>query len=140
MVQLINLHVGVLAFPFSTYAAPLLTIINHLASSSPNTMFSFFSTAQSNNCILFTSQSTPPNIKAYNEDIELFMTVAPQNFRKGMEWQWKRFAKEMALENGVLWLPFYTAETCSLSSHVFIDLLRETYGVEGCFPFLFSKI
>ncbi|KAL4353010.1 hypothetical protein GQ457_06G017930 [Hibiscus cannabinus] len=159
MAQLVNPHVAVFAFPFSTHAAPLLTIINRLASSSPKTMFSFFNTAQSNNSIFSTSQSTPPNIKAYNvddgpegyvfvgkpqEDIELFMRVAPQNFSKGIEMAvedsgrklsclvtdaffW--FAKEMALENGVPWLPFYTAAACSLSSHVYTDLLRETYGV-----------
>ncbi|KAL4278987.1 hypothetical protein GQ457_03G001770 [Hibiscus cannabinus] len=162
MAQLVNPHVAVFAFPFSTHAAPLLTIINRLASSSPKTMFSFFSTAQSNNSIFSTSQSTPPNIKAYNvddgvpegyvfvgkpqEDIELFMRVAPQNFSKGIEMAvedsgrklsclvtdaffW--FAKETALENGVPWLPFYTAAACSLSSHVYTDLLRETYGVGG---------
>ncbi|KAK8590114.1 hypothetical protein V6N13_088898 [Hibiscus sabdariffa] len=102
-----------------------------LHSSSPNTLFSSFSTAQSNNSIFSTSQSTPPNIKAYNvddgvpegyvfvekpqEDIELFMIVAPQNFSKGMEMAVEEsgrklsclvtnaffwFAKEMALENG----------------------------------------
>ncbi|XWS57350.1 hypothetical protein CRYUN_Cryun09bG0166900 [Craigia yunnanensis] len=162
MPQLADSHVAVLAFPFSTHAAPLLTIINRLASASPNTFFSFFSTAQSNNSIFSTSQRTQPNIKAYNvhdgvpegyvfvgkpqEDIELFMKMTPQNFRKGMEvavaetgrkvsclvtdaFFW--FAKYMAEENGVPWLPFWTAGACSLSSHVYTDLIREKLGVGG---------
>ncbi|KAE8717729.1 Anthocyanidin 3-O-glucosyltransferase 2 [Hibiscus syriacus] len=152
-------HVVVLAFPFSTHAAPLLTIINRIASASPTTLFSFFSTQQSNNSIFSISQ---PNIKAYNvpdgvpegyvflgkpqEEIELFMRGAPQSFRKGVEMAVEEsgrklsclvtdsffwFAKEMALENGVPWLPFHTAGDASLSSHVYTDLLRETYGVGG---------
>ncbi|GMI65925.1 UDP-glucosyl transferase 78D2 [Hibiscus trionum] len=160
MTQLVHPHVAVLAFPFSTHAAPLLTIISRLASASPNTLFSFFSTAQSNNSIFSTSQPTPPNIKAYNvhdgvpegyvfvgkpqEDIELFMRGAPQDFRMGMEMAVEEsgrklsclvtdaffwFAKDMALEIGVPWLPLYTAGACSLSCHVYTDLLRETYGV-----------
>ncbi|XP_021281849.1 anthocyanidin 3-O-glucosyltransferase 2-like [Herrania umbratica] len=156
-------HVAVLAFPFGTHAAPLLTIINRLAAASTTTLFSFFSTAQSNNSIFSTtSQQTKPNIKAYNvpdgvpdgyvfvgkpqEDIELFMEVAPENLRKGMEvavaetgrkvsclvtdaFFW--FAKEMAEENGVPWLPFWTAGPCALSSHVYTDLIRENLGVGG---------
>ncbi|XVE62250.1 hypothetical protein DITRI_Ditri06bG0103100 [Diplodiscus trichospermus] len=155
-------HVAVLAFPFSTHAGPLLTIINSLASASPNTLFSFFSTAQSNNSIFSTSQPPLPNVKPYNindgvpegyvfvgkpqEDIELFMKVAPYNFSKGMQvavaesgrklsclvtdaFFW--FANDMAEENGVPWLPFWTAGGCSLSSHVYTDLIREKLGVGG---------
>ncbi|XVF41656.1 hypothetical protein PTKIN_Ptkin01aG0297500 [Pterospermum kingtungense] len=154
-------HVAVLAFPFPTHAAPLVTIINRLGTASPNTLFSFFNTARSNNSI-FSSQPTQPNIKAYNvhdgvqegyvfvgkpqEDIELFMKVAPQNFRKGMEaavaesgrkvsclvtdaFFW--FAKETADGSAVPWLPFWTAGACSLSSHLYTDLIREKLGVAG---------
>ncbi|XVF30441.1 hypothetical protein REPUB_Repub16aG0057800 [Reevesia pubescens] len=162
MPQLAEPHVAVLAFPFSTHAAPLLTIINRLASASPNTLFSFFSTAQSNNSLFSTSQPAQPNVEAYNvpdgvsegyvfvgkpqEDIELFMKVAPENFSKGMEiavaetgmkvsclvtdaFFW--FAKEMAEEIGVPWLPFWTAGACSLSSHLYTDPIRKTLGVGG---------
>ncbi|XP_017977055.1 PREDICTED: anthocyanidin 3-O-glucosyltransferase 2 [Theobroma cacao] len=156
-------HVAVLAFPFSTHAAPLLTIINRLAAASPATLFSFFSTAQSNNSIFSTtSQQTKPNIKAYNvpdgvpdgyvfvgkphEDIELFMEVAPENLRKGMEvavaetgrkvsclvtdaFFW--FAKEMAEENGVPWVPFFVSGACPLSSHLYTDTIRQNFGVGG---------
>ena len=80
------------------------------------------------------------------------MKVAPENFRKGMEvavegtgrkvsclvtdaFFW--FAKEMAEENGVPWLPFWTAGAFSLSSHVYTDLIREKLGVGGNFPLFF---
>nr|UTB66778.1 UFGT [Dimocarpus longan] len=94
-------HVAVLAFPFSTHAAPLLSIISRLAFSAPNTHFSFFSTAESNNSLLSTHKHYfLPNVKAYNvsngvpdnyvllgkpqEDIELFMKAAPENLRKAV--------------------------------------------------------
>ncbi|XVF30439.1 hypothetical protein REPUB_Repub16aG0057600 [Reevesia pubescens] len=129
-------HVAVLAFPFGTHASPILTITRRLAAAAPNTLFSFFSTAQSNASLFSTSQPMLPNIKAYNvwdgipegydsvgkpvEDIiELFMEVARENFRKGMEvavaetgrklsclvtdaFLW--FGKDMAEENGVAWV------------------------------------
>ncbi|KAA3457313.1 anthocyanidin 3-O-glucosyltransferase 2-like [Gossypium australe] len=163
MSQLVDPHVAVLAFPHGTHAAPLLAIIDRLASASPKTLFSFFGTAQSNNSIFFsTPQLTPPNVKAYNvddgvpegyvfvgkpqEDIELFMKAAPQNLRKAMELAVEEsgrkvsclvadaffwFAKEMAVENGVPWVSFWTAGACSLSSHVYTDLIREKFGVGG---------
>ncbi|XP_021281850.1 anthocyanidin 3-O-glucosyltransferase 2-like, partial [Herrania umbratica] len=74
------------------------------------------------------------------------MQVAPENLRKGMEvagaetgskvsclvtdaFFW--FAKEMAEENGLPWLPFWTAGACALSSPVYTDLVREKLGVGG---------
>lgn len=154
-------HVAVLAFPFSTHAAPLLAIIHRLASSSPNTHFSFFSTQQSNNSI-FSVYKQNTNIKACDvwdgvpegyvfsgkpqEQIELFMKSAPNSFRKAMEVAVSEtgrkvsclvsdaffwFAGEMAEEKGVAWLPFWTAGPASLSAHVYTDLIRETFGVGG---------
>ena len=43
------------------------------------------------------------------------------------------FAKEMAEENGVPWLPFWTAGAFSLSSHVYTDLISEKLGIEVTF-------
>ncbi|OMO62232.1 UDP-glucuronosyl/UDP-glucosyltransferase [Corchorus olitorius] len=125
-------HVAVLNFPFGTHAAPLLTIINRLAMACPNTLFTFFNIAQSNNS-LFSSQQTQPNIQAYNvpdgvpdgyvfagkpqEDIELFMKAAQENLKKGVEVAVAEsgrklsclvtdaffwFGKEMAMEYGTV--------------------------------------
>ncbi|CAK7349875.1 unnamed protein product [Dovyalis caffra] len=97
-------HVAIFAFPFATHAAPLLAIIHRLATSSPNTHFSFFSTQQSNNSIFSIykqNMSMLPNIKAYDvwdgvpegyvfsgkpqEHIEMFMESAPESLKKVME-------------------------------------------------------
>ncbi|GAV66155.1 UDPGT domain-containing protein [Cephalotus follicularis] len=156
-------HVAVLAFPFGTHAAPLITIIHRLAVASPNTHFSFLNTSQSNNSI-FSSDvyNRQPNLKAHNvwdgvpegyvfvgkpqESIELFVKAAPETFRKGVEaavaetgrkvsclvtdaFFW--FAAEIAGELGVPWVPFWTAGPCSLSTHVYTDLIRKTIGVGG---------
>ncbi|OMO98379.1 UDP-glucuronosyl/UDP-glucosyltransferase [Corchorus capsularis] len=154
-------HVAVLNFPFGTHAAPVRTIINRLAMACPNTLFSFFNIAQSNNS-LFSSQQTQPNIQPYNvpdgvpdgyvfagkpqEDIELFMKAAQENLKKGVEvavaesgrklsclvtdaFFW--FGKEMAMEYGVPWLTFFASGASALSSHIYTDLLREKFGVEG---------
>ena len=155
-------HVAVLAFPFGTHTTPLFTITHRLASAAPNTLFSFFSTAQNNTSLFSTSLPKLPNIKVYNvsdgvpegyvfvgrplENIELFMKVAHENFRKGMEvavaetgrklsclvtdaFLW--FGKDMAEENGVAWVPFFISGSCPLSSHVYTDLIREKFGVAG---------
>ena len=80
------------------------------------------------------------------EDIELFMKAAPENFRQGVEaavaetgrkvsclvtdaFFW--FAAEMAEEMGVPWVPFWTAGPNSLSTHVYTDFIRNTIGVGG---------
>uniref|UniRef100_A0A6M2FBK2 Glycosyltransferase n=1 Tax=Populus davidiana TaxID=266767 RepID=A0A6M2FBK2_9ROSI len=98
-------HVAVFAFPFGTHAPPLLAIIHRLATSSPNTHFSFFSTQQSNSSIFSIYKQNmkimQPNIKAYEvwdgapegyvfsgnpqEHIELFMKSARESFKKAME-------------------------------------------------------
>ncbi|KAL5769650.1 hypothetical protein ACOSP7_013804 [Xanthoceras sorbifolium] len=156
-------HVAVLAFPFSTHAGPLLSIISRLASFAPNTHFSFFNTAESNNSLFSTHKHHfLPNVKAYNvsngvpegymfvgkpqEDIELFMKVAPDNLRKavveaaaetgrkvsclvndGFLW----FAAEMAEEMEVPFVPCWLSGSSSLSAHFYTDLIRETIGLEG---------
>nr|ACI15395.1 UDP-glucose: flavonoid 3-O-glucosyltransferase [Vitis amurensis] len=96
-----NPHVAVLAFPFSTHAAPLLAVVRRLAAAAPHAVFSFFSTSQSNASVFHDSMHTMQcNIKSYDvsdgvpegyvfagrpqEDIELFMRAAPEGFRQGM--------------------------------------------------------
>ncbi|KAM7278262.1 hypothetical protein ACFE04_005396 [Oxalis oulophora] len=97
-----NRHVAVLAFPFSTHAAPLLTITHRLAVASPTTHFSFFNTSKSNTTILSsTLYDKLPNLNVHDvwdgvpegyvfvgkhqEDIELFMNAAVGSFREGIQ-------------------------------------------------------
>ncbi|XP_059636915.1 anthocyanidin 3-O-galactosyltransferase F3GT1-like [Cornus florida] len=152
-----NQHVAVLAFPFSTHAGPLLGLVRRLADAAPDVTFSFFSTTKSNQPLF--SVPTPDNIIAYDvsdgvpegyvfsgkpqEEIELFLKVAPENFRRGVEaaeadterrissllvdcFLW--FAAEMAVEMRVPWLPLWTSGACSLSVHFYTDLIRQTVG------------
>ncbi|KAJ7949851.1 Glycosyltransferase [Quillaja saponaria] len=95
-------HVAVLAFPFSTHAAPLFAIISRLSSAARNTHFSFFNTSKSNNSIRSSSfkQNVRHNLNVYDvwdgvpegyefagkpqEEIELFMKAAPESFLKSV--------------------------------------------------------
>ncbi|KAL2455802.1 UDP-glycosyltransferase 78D2 [Abeliophyllum distichum] len=106
----IHSHIGVLAFPFGTHAAPLLTLVRRLAtdSSSRGITFSFFNTAKSNSAI-FSGQEFD-NIKVYDvwdgthegeaftggnilEAMQLFLSATPGNFEKVM--------KEAEVESGM---------------------------------------
>uniref|UniRef100_A0A7N1AA03 Glycosyltransferase n=1 Tax=Kalanchoe fedtschenkoi TaxID=63787 RepID=A0A7N1AA03_KALFE len=55
-------HVAVLAFPYGTHAAPLISIIRHLAALAPEIHFSFLNTADSNAALFTSSVKTPPNL------------------------------------------------------------------------------
>ncbi|KFK25929.1 hypothetical protein AALP_AA8G181500 [Arabis alpina] len=90
-------HVAVLAFPFGTHAAPLLSVTRRLASAAPSTVFSFFNTAQSNSSLFSEDGDIPANIRVHDvadgvpegyvfagrpqEAIELFLEAAPEIFR-----------------------------------------------------------
>nr|UGB90593.1 UDP-glycosyltransferase [Sinopodophyllum hexandrum] len=150
-------HVAVLAFPFGTHAAPLLNLTKRLAAAAPNTTFSFFSTAKSNRSTFGSQHHGLDNIRAYDvddgvpegyvftgrrqEDIELFFSVTPENFRTEIQkavmdtgkmitcfltdpFIWH--AADMAQELNVPWIPFWTAGAASLSAHMYTDLIRET--------------
>ncbi|XP_030469083.1 anthocyanidin 3-O-glucosyltransferase UFGT-like [Syzygium oleosum] len=152
-------HVAVLAFPFSTHAAPLLAVIRRLATATPDTLYSFFSTADSIASI-FSASNDLPNVRAYDvgdgvpegyvrvgkpqEDIELFLRAAPANFRKGMEEAVAKtgrrvsclvtdaffwFCADMAAEMELPWVAFWTAGPASLSAHLYTEHLRQTLGV-----------
>ncbi|XP_027073083.2 kaempferol 3-O-beta-D-galactosyltransferase-like [Coffea arabica] len=153
-------HVAVLAFPFATHAGLLLGLISRLAKAAPNVTFSFLSTAKSN-ASLFSSSSNigDDNVKAYDvpngvpdgyvfagrpmEDIDLFLKVAPENFRRAMEaaerdtrrrvscvvadaFLW--FSSEIAEKKGVSWVPVWTSAAGSLSIHFYTELMRQTLG------------
>ncbi|GMH18464.1 hypothetical protein Nepgr_020305 [Nepenthes gracilis] len=158
-------HVAFFAFPFSTHAAPLLHITRHLAASAPTTLFSFFNTTKSSSSIFSVSregETNDTNIRRCDvwdgvpegyvfkgkpqEDIELFMTSAPEAFRKavavteaetgrrvscmvsdGFLW----FVGQMAEEAAVPWVVFWTSGEHSLYIHINTDLIRERIGIEG---------
>ncbi|XP_043695718.1 anthocyanidin 3-O-glucosyltransferase 7-like [Telopea speciosissima] len=78
------------------------------------------------------------------EQIELFMAITPWNFKKGLEiaviergrkitcvisdaFYW--FGGEIAEEIGVPWIAASVGGACSLTTHVYTDLIRSTIGV-----------
>ncbi|KAH6779431.1 hypothetical protein C2S52_010668 [Perilla frutescens var. hirtella] len=145
-----QLHIGVLAFPFGTHAPPLLALVRRLAASSPGTLFSFLNSAESN-AALFNERTydnirafdvwdgTPEGqifTGTHFEAVGLFLKASPGNFDKVIEeaehktglkicclitdaFLW--FACDMAEKRGLPWVPFWTAASCSLSSHLYTD-------------------
>ncbi|CAM8989707.1 unnamed protein product [Rhodiola kirilowii] len=149
-------HVAVLAFPYGTHAAPLIAIIRHLAHFSPDTHFSFLSTAASNAALF--SVKTPANLirhdvpeppadgRHHSVVMTTFLSTAGEVFRKEVaevEVEVGRrvtclvtdaffgFAAEMAAEMGVGWVAFWTAGPASLSTHFHTNLIREKVGSQG---------
>ncbi|XP_057466625.1 anthocyanidin 3-O-galactosyltransferase F3GT1-like [Actinidia eriantha] len=153
-------HVAVLAFPFSTHAGLLLGLVRRLAAAVPNTTFSFYSTAKSNESLF--SVPKPENIKPYSvwdgvpegyvfsgnieDHVNLFLEAAEEGFKGAMrmaEAETGRrircvmadaflwFSGSVAEEMGALWLPLWTSGACSLSVHCYTDLIRETVGIHG---------
>ncbi|KMZ69758.1 hypothetical protein ZOSMA_2082G00010 [Zostera marina] len=59
-----NSHVALLAFPFGTHATPLYSLASILASATPISTFSFFSTSNSNS--KFSQIPVPPNLTRYD--------------------------------------------------------------------------
>ncbi|XP_059461979.1 flavonoid 3-O-glucosyltransferase-like [Corylus avellana] len=95
-------HVVALAFPFGSHAAPLLRLVNRIATTAPQVKFSFFSTSTSNRSIFSDSTNQVNiNIKPYDvadglpegytttqspiEAIGMFLHATPGNFRRVME-------------------------------------------------------
>nr|AHJ80981.1 flavonoid 3-O-glucosyltransferase [Erythranthe lewisii] len=99
-----HLHIGVLAFPFGTHAAPLLALVQRLATASApageaGARFSFFNSAVSNSSMSFSNSCE--NIKAYDvwdgtpegevfggthsDAVGLFLKASPRNFEKAIE-------------------------------------------------------
>ncbi|KAK1268805.1 Anthocyanidin 3-O-glucosyltransferase 2 [Acorus gramineus] len=146
-------HVAVLAFPFGTHASPLLSLTCLLASSAPHVTFSFFTTSRSN-ASLSASKTVLPNLTLYDvsdgapddyvpspidpeEEVELFMKVTPDNFRSAMASaiisdSFLSFAGDLAADVGAVWVSLWTGGPCSLSSHVYTDLLRDRVVPARC--------
>lgn len=161
-------HVAVLVFPFATHAGLLFGLVQRLARAAPNVKFTFFNTAKSNHSLFSNLSTVASNIIPYDvydgveagyvfsgkpqEDINLFLAVAADEFRRGVEkaavdsgrkitclvadaFLW--FSCDLAQEFGVPWVPLWTSGACSLSTHIYTDLIRQTVGFEGNLCFIY---
>ncbi|KAG8372414.1 hypothetical protein BUALT_Bualt12G0063700 [Buddleja alternifolia] len=153
-----HLHIGVLAFPFGTHAAPLLALVRRLSASTPGIRFSFFNSSASNSTIFSARVSDScDNIRAYDvwdgtpegfsgshfEAVGLFLNASPGNFEKAIEVAegeiglkvsclisdaFLYFACDLAEKRGVPWVPFWTAASSSLSAHIYTDAIQNAEG------------
>ncbi|XP_057763595.1 flavonoid 3-O-glucosyltransferase-like [Arachis stenosperma] len=155
-----SVHVAVLAFPFGSHAAPLLNVVQEIASKNPRVKFSFLSTKRSNESIF--AGIIHHNIKAYNvedglpegyvpsghpiEPINLFVGVMIQNFKRAMDKALAEthinftclltdaflwFAAEMAKEINAKWVPVWTAGPHSLLCHLMTDFIRDQFAADA---------
>lgn len=154
-------HIAVLAFPFGTHAAPLLSIIRQLSAAVPGTMFSFLSTEQANSST-FPKDGKLDNVRPFNvwdglpegysfkgnphEPVEYFIKALPGNFRKAIDAlvaeTGKRidclitdafywFGGDIADELNVPWVALWTAGPRALLVHVQTDVIRQHVGING---------
>ncbi|TXG61014.1 hypothetical protein EZV62_012377 [Acer yangbiense] len=150
-------HIAVFAFPFATHAVPLLALVQKLSESAPDFNFSFFNTAQSNQS-MFTKGNGFERIEPRSvenglpegfrigrnphEPVEYFLKATPGNYRSAVAesgltfdglitdaFYW--FAKEMAEEMRVPWVPYFTAGPRALLAHVDTDNIRARIGING---------
>ncbi|XP_073285142.1 anthocyanidin 3-O-glucosyltransferase-like [Primulina huaijiensis] len=154
-------HIGVLAFPFGTHATPLLSLVQKLAASTSGIQFSFFNSSSSNEKIFSTYVSGMfDNIRAYEvwdgtpevfsgthfEQVQLFLNASPMNYEKAIEeaeaetgfkisclltdaFLW--FGCNLAEKRGVPWVAFWTSASCSLSTHLYTDLIQDAVEHKG---------
>ncbi|KAK4415264.1 Flavonol 3-O-glucosyltransferase F3GT2 [Sesamum alatum] len=153
-----HLHIGVLAFPFGTHAAPLLDLVRRLSASAPNAQFSFFNSAVSNNKFFGERVSdSRGNIRAYDvwdgtpegfsgghlEAVGLFLNASPGNFEKAIGEAEEEtgmkvcclvsdgflwFGGDLAEKRGVPWVAFWAAAAFSLSAHIYTDEILKAVG------------
>ncbi|KAI3909615.1 hypothetical protein MKW98_014032 [Papaver atlanticum] len=159
-------HVVVMAFPYGTHAMPLFNLVRRLAIKAPTLTFSFFSTSKSNQSVFGTSlDNIPSNIKSYDVDdgvpkdftgphkaeMIFFVKSMVENYKNGIHSvygdemkmikcficdSFMYFGSDMADELGVPLISFWTAGPCSLSTHFYTDLIRQSItlgpnGIEG---------
>nr|GMD39661.1 UDP-glucose:flavonoid 3-O-glucosyltransferase [Ipomoea batatas] len=148
-------HVAVLAFPFGTHAAPLLSLVEQLSAAFPSAQFSFFSSHDSNSNLFGSRDPGAGKIKAYDvgDGIvageasvihEEFIMAMPGNYQTAVAeaeaetgtkfgcfltdaFLW--FGGDLAAERGgVPWIALWTAGACSLSAHLYTDFVRSLVG------------
>ncbi|KAK6235924.1 UDP-glucuronosyl/UDP-glucosyltransferase - like 10 [Theobroma cacao] len=154
-------HIAVLAFPFGTHAAPLLSIIRQLSAAVPGTMFSFLSTEQANSST-FPKDGKLDNVRPFNvwdglpegysfkgnphEPVEYFIKALPGNFRKAIDAlvaetgnridclitdAFYWFGGDIADELNVPWVALWTAGPRALLVHVQTDVIRQHVGINA---------
>ena len=119
-------HISVLAFPFSSHSGLLLGLIRRLAAASPNTTFSFYSTAKSNESLF--SVLNPENIKPYpvwdgmpegfvfsgniEDNINLFLEAAEEGFKEAMRMAEAETGQRIGcvMEDAFMWFAGSVAE------------------------------
>ncbi|KAF5804735.1 putative UDP-glucuronosyl/UDP-glucosyltransferase, UDP-glycosyltransferase family [Helianthus annuus] len=152
-----NRHVAVFAFPFASHPQLLLTLVQRLAAATPTVVFSFFSTERTNRG-LFSERGCDNILRydvsdglpegyvlpgKLHEDINYFLAVAEKEFKRGVQVAEKDvgmkinclvvdaflwFSADLAEELKVPWVALWTAGACSLSAHIYTDLIREKYA------------
>nr|ABW79917.1 anthocyanidin 3-O-glucosyltransferase [Ipomoea nil] len=144
-------HVAVLAFPFATHAAPLLSLVEQLSAAFPSARFSFFNNHDSNSGLFRGRNPAAGKVKAYDvwdgtvagEALvthEEFIMAMPGNYVKAIAeaeaetgtkfgcfltdaFLW--FGGDLAAERGgVPWIALWTAGACSISAHLYTDFVR----------------
>lgn len=149
-----NKHVAVYVFPFGSHPVPLLNLVLKLAHASPNTLFSFIGTQQSNQP-LFTKPNIPYNIKFYTihdgvpeghvlgshpvEKVNLFLQAGHQNLQNGIDLAVSDTKVRvtciiadafvvpsllLAQKLDVPWIPVWPPLSCSLSAHFYTHFIR----------------
>nr|AHX74047.1 flavonoid 3-O-glucocyltransferase 2 [Ipomoea batatas] len=117
-------HIAVLAFPFTTHAAPLLSLVEQLSAALPSARFSFFNNHDSNSTLFGGRNPAAGKVKAYDvwdgtvagEALvthEEFIMAMPGNYQTAI-----------AERGGVPWISFWTAGACSISAHLYTDFVR----------------
>nr|GMD41659.1 UDP-glucose:flavonoid 3-O-glucosyltransferase [Ipomoea batatas] len=144
-------HIAVLAFPFTTHAAPLLSLVEQLCAALPSARFSFFNNHDSNSTLFGGRNPAAGKVKAYDvwdgtvagEALvthEEFIMAMPGNYQTAIaeaeaemgtkfgcfltdSFLW--FGGDLAAERGgVPWISFWTAGACSISAHLYTDFVR----------------
>ncbi|KAJ3695723.1 hypothetical protein LUZ60_001100 [Juncus effusus] len=151
-------HVAFAAFPFGTHAAPLFCLARALASLSPSSHFSFFSTNRSLVSLQRVFSSVPSNIQfitisdglqdgapdGIEAQVGLFLKSFKQSLHEGLKAaELARCTKvncvvsdaflwragDLADELELKWVSVWTGGPQGLSAHLHADLIRETVGV-----------
>ncbi|WJX26393.1 hypothetical protein P8452_15320 [Trifolium repens] len=148
-------HVAVYVFPFGSHPVPLLNLVLKLAQASPDTLFSFIGTQQSNKP-LFSKPNIPNNIKPFNigdgvpeghvlgfnpvEKVNFFLQAGHQNLQKGIDLAVADTKERVtciiadafvvpsvivAQQLNVPWIPVWPPLSCSLSAHFYTDIIRQ---------------
>ncbi|KAI3956459.1 hypothetical protein MKX01_016872 [Papaver californicum] len=124
-----NHHVVVMAFQYGTHAITLFNLVRRLAVQAPALTFSFFSTVKANQSV-FGSKSTSYNNLPNNTNFFLKSMAEIFGNRIGSVYGHESSDNIKCFIKGVPWISFWTAGPCSLSTHYYTDLIRQTISLD----------